>query len=82
MSTEDANKIIAGNIRAEMARAGVSQTDIARAIGLPQAAVSRRVRGITPWLAGEVVIVASQLGVSTTSLVPDTTTTATEAGAA
>lgn len=46
--TTTASARTGANIRAEMARNGVSQSALAEYLGLSQAAVSARLRGVTP----------------------------------
>jgi len=65
-------KTPSANIRAEMARAGVTQTQLAVALGLPQAAISRRLCDETPWRVSEVQSVAEALGVPLSALLADT----------
>jgi transcriptional regulator with XRE-family HTH domain len=60
---------VAANIRAEVARAGVRQQDLARALGMSQPAVSDRFRGITAWTLNEVEAVARLLGTTASDLV-------------
>src|SRR5699024_5886595 len=50
--------IVAGNIRAEMARAGLSQSDVARALHVPRSWVSTRYRGVARWSIADVERVA------------------------
>lgn len=56
------------NVRAEMARRGVTQTSMARHLGLSQAAVSARIKGKTPFDINELSIVAHVLDVPLDSL--------------
>lgn len=58
------------NVRAEMARVGVSQTTIAQHLNLSQAAVSARLRGVTPFDINELVKVAAFLDVPLADLLP------------
>ena len=51
------------NVRAEMARQGVTQMVLARKIGISQAAVSARLRGTTPFDINELTAIAAVLGV-------------------
>lgn len=46
--------IVAGNVRAELARAGITGKSLAKTMGMSQAAVSARVRGTTPWTLDEI----------------------------
>lgn len=67
--------VVAGNIRAETARRGFRQSDVARAVSLSPMAVSDRYRGRTPWSLDEVDTVARWLGVPVAALLirPETT---------
>lgn len=51
------------NVRAEMARKGLSQTALAELLGISQTAVSKRLRGDTPWDINELIRAADTLGV-------------------
>lgn len=53
---------ISRNIRAEMARAGVTQAQLAVAIALSQSAISRRLSGEADWTVIELYAVAEALG--------------------
>lgn len=57
-------QITGANVRAEMARAGVSQTELARRLDLSQASVSDRLRGRTAFDINELFAVAAALNVS------------------
>ena len=63
--------IVASNIRAESARRGVVQSDIARALGVQQGTISRRWRGGQAWPLEDLPTVADILGVSVAYLVSD-----------
>lgn len=65
------SKTIGANIRAELSRAGVTQAALAAELGLPQSAVSKRLRGATPFLAVEVAAIADVLGVPVAALYAD-----------
>lgn len=58
------------NVRAEMARRGVSQAKLAAALGLSQPSISARLRGVTPFDVDELHAVADFLDVSAASLLP------------
>lgn len=62
---------VAGNVRAEMARARVPQVRIAAALGLTQQAVSRRLRGEVEFTVSELATVAAELSVPVSALIPD-----------
>jgi transcriptional regulator with XRE-family HTH domain len=63
--------IVSGNLRAAMARREVSQAELAEALGLPQTAVSRRLRNIVPWSLPELEAAAERLEVSMAQLIID-----------
>jgi len=46
-----------------MARRKVPQRQLAEALGLSQAGVSKRLNGLTPWDVNEITVVAESLGV-------------------
>ena len=56
-------------IRAEMARRGVTQADIAGSLGIPQSQVSARLRGVVDWRLRELQVVADVLGVGLADLI-------------
>lgn len=55
--------VVAGNVRALMARRGVSQQRVAAVLDLSQTAVSKRLRGVTPWDVNEMGTLADAFGV-------------------
>ena len=61
---------VAANIRAELARRSLSQTDLARMLGTTQQAISRRMSGKVPFNTDELNAIAKQLGVPVASLIP------------
>jgi transcriptional regulator with XRE-family HTH domain len=52
------------NVRAEMVRRGISQTALASRLGMSQAAVSKRLRGETPFDINELAQIAAALDVT------------------
>lgn len=56
-------------VRSAMAAAGVTQEDVATALGLSQAAISRRHRGETEWTAAELHSLAHFLHVPVATLI-------------
>ena len=58
------------NVRAEMARRGVSQTTLAENIGMSQAQVSKRLRGVIAFDINELHTVAAVLDVPLATLLP------------
>lgn len=59
----DYNRIVAGNIRAELARADISQVKAAAALGVTEMWISRRLKGRTPLDANDIALFARYLGV-------------------
>lgn len=59
------------NVRAEMARAGISQTSLATSLGISQAAVSKRLRGEVAFNVDELAAVAEVLGVALSALLAE-----------
>jgi transcriptional regulator with XRE-family HTH domain len=62
-------QLVLGNIRAEMARKGLSQTDIGRALGLPAGSISERLADKTSLKVIELLAIADLLNVSPADLV-------------
>lgn len=67
--TSSPTALTGANVRGEMARKGINQEAVAKALGVSQAAISARLRGITPFDINELVTIASLLGVSVERLV-------------
>lgn len=63
--------VVAGNVRALMARRGVSQQRLAEVLGLSQSAISKRLRGLTPWDVNEMGTIATAFEVPIGSLLAD-----------
>jgi transcriptional regulator with XRE-family HTH domain len=53
---------VAAEVRAEMARQGVKQGQVAEALGISRVAAQRRINGEMPWDVAELAQVASFLG--------------------
>lgn len=64
----NATALPASAIRAEVARAGRSQSELAAHLGKHQTYVSRRMRGHVEWSASEVIAIAKWLGVPASHL--------------
>jgi len=62
---------VAAEIRAGLARRGLTQGDLAAALGLSQAAVSRRLTGEVPIDVEELTAVADWLGVPLSALLAE-----------
>lgn len=59
------------NLRAELARADVSQADVAELLGVTQPQVSARMLGKIPWRVPELQAIARHLGLPFSRLVDD-----------
>jgi transcriptional regulator with XRE-family HTH domain len=64
----DAREQVAGEVRALMGRHRVSQTALARVLGLSQSSLSARLCGELPFDLDDLVTVAKHFNVSVTSL--------------
>ena len=63
-----ADELVAGEIRAALARARMTQSALADQLGVSRAWVSRRLSGEVPLSVGDVALIAGQLGVAFASL--------------
>ena len=72
MKKSSSERLIA-TIRAELARRGFNQRDVAGALGITQQAVSRRMSGHVDFTVGELSGVAALLGVTLSELVTERT---------
>ncbi len=63
---------VASTVRAELARVGLRQIDLARALGMTQQAVSARLRGATPFGLSDLEVLSEMLGISPADLVAGT----------
>ncbi|MGW4097097.1 helix-turn-helix domain-containing protein [Mycobacterium sp. NPDC004974] len=63
--------IAGANVRAEMARRGISQTLVGDRLSLSQPAISARLRGQTPFDLNELVAIAEFLEVPVAALIGD-----------
>lgn len=61
---------VAGEVRAAIARAGVSARSLASEVEMSPASLSRKLRGDVSFSVEEVIAIANQLDVSITSLIP------------
>ena len=71
MATRNVAEHVGANVRAEMARRRISQTSIADEVGMTQSAISRRLRGVTPFDVSTLALVAACLNVPVASLIDD-----------
>lgn len=62
-ATQSLNSHIAAEIRAELARANITQADFAARCGMTPSSFSRRMSGEIPWNTDELEIVAKNLEV-------------------
>ena len=63
---------VRANVRAEVARAGLSQTDLAEGLHTTQQAISRRMSGKVPFDVAEIEAIAEFLGIPVSALLPVT----------
>lgn len=68
MSNPTAAAVVGANVRAEMARAKVTQSTIGLLLGVSQSGVSARLRGETPFNVDELLLVANYLEVGMADL--------------
>lgn len=68
MTTTQHRKAIAAEVRAALARDGRSAAALSEATGISKTALSRKMRGLTPFYVEEIVIVAGALGVDAGNL--------------
>ncbi len=61
---------VAANIRAELARAGISQVSLTASLGITQQALSRRLLGKTPFSVDETFAIADLLGIPVSVILP------------
>ncbi len=73
---------MAANVRAEMARARVSQTQLAQAAPFSQSSLSRSLAGSRSFTVSELTWIAERLGVSVASLLTADAPAAATAGSA
>lgn len=60
---------VAANVRAELARKGITQTDLAAKLAKSQPFVSRRLSGLVPFNVAELAAIASVLDITVADLV-------------
>lgn len=69
MQTPTHSQRVARNVRAEMVRAGRTQSQIAGRLGISQQSLSRRLSGLTSFTIDELAVIATTLEVRLTDLV-------------
>lgn len=67
---------IAGEVRAAVARAGVSARSLAIEVEMSPASLSRKLRGDVSFSVEELIAIANHLGISITALIPRTVSAA------
>ena len=67
------NAEIGDRVHQQMWRARITQKQLSEALGIDQAAVSRRLRGRTEWKVSELLTVAGLLGIHPVELIPTQT---------
>lgn len=70
--TASLTMVVARNVRSLMAQRGVSQTQLAHAMGLSQTAVSKRLRGVTPFDTRDLQTISESFQVSPSALLEQT----------
>ena len=68
--TPPSRRRVAANIRAELARAGVSQSTAAQWIGVTQPAMSARLHARVPFTVDEAIAIAEGLDIPLATLLP------------
>lgn len=63
-ATQDVVHLVAANVRAELARRGLTGSDLGRVLSLSPTAVSRRLRGVTPLDVEDLAKVSRLLGMT------------------
>lgn len=71
MQSTPLHETVAAEVRAELARRKVSQTQIAMLLGISQAGVSRRLLGQTPMDVNEIAAIAEFLDIPVAALFPE-----------
>ncbi len=73
---DSATQRVAATIRAELARRRISQSALARELGMAQTAVSRRLTGQVPFDVNELHAIANHLGLPPAALLDQTVSAA------
>lgn len=72
MATRTLSERVADNVRAELARAKVSQAKLAKEMDFTQQSISRRLSGNVSFSVDELELIATFLGISVLTLIGDT----------
>lgn len=75
MSNESPTERVAAQVRSAIANKGIRQAAVGAALGMSQAAVSRRLSGEVPFKAHELLVLGDELGIDTRDLLPATAAT-------
>ena len=67
----EANLKVSNEVRAWLARRGVKQFTVAELLGIGQSAISKRLRGVLPFSAAELMLIANALDISLAELLGD-----------
>lgn len=70
LASASLNASTAREVRAEMSRQGISQVELAKAIGIAQNSISRRLTGKVPFSLPEIESIAQVLDVPVDQLLP------------
>lgn len=62
---------VAAEVRAQMGRRRITQGQLAKALGMSQAAVSRRLTGELPFDLDDVLVMAQRFNVALSDLIPE-----------
>lgn len=68
MAMTETRTAIAGNVRAELARAGLSQRELARRLNRPSQQIHVRMTGQVPFTAEELIAIAAALDIPPATL--------------
>ena len=60
---------VAANVRAELARRRITQTDVAQRLGVTRQNVAQRLNGSVDFRVGELILIANMLGITIGDLV-------------
>ena len=69
-TASDINAEIGALVHQAMFRARTTQVRLAPVLGIGQSALSKKLRGVVPWTAAELLMVAKVLGTDVTDLMP------------
>ncbi len=67
------NSAVSANVRAELARASKTQSDLATALGKDRSWIVDRLHGRADWRVHDIVVVAHAIGCPVSSLAPNLT---------